>query len=427
MRADEVQGLGRLAGLALSGGTRRIFELHSAIAERVFTNVQRGVGSVVTPVRVIHDGMAGAVYAGVRTALEAGARTAGVAAARGARDAGSLADHPNGRRILAVLNGAHGDLLDRELAALALPMSLRCHGRDLAVEPESLRAAYPDAQPRVAVFLPGLAETEDAWRYRAASHHGDPAVTYGTLLQRDLGYTPAWVRYNTGLHVSDNGRRLAALLDRLVEQWPVPVEDLVLIGHSMGGLVARSALAQAGDGTAAGERRWPGLVRDTVTLGSPHLGAPLEQGVTVLTQLLDQLGETRWLAHQLAARSVGIKDLRYGNLVEADWAGHDPDSPTNNRTHVPLHAGARHFVVLATLGGPPDSLAGDLIGDLLVRPRSACGDTGDDRRLTFPAEHVSRLGGLHHFDLLNHPLVYIQIHGWLVNRPEGDGHASAFS
>lgn len=128
----------------------------------------------------------------------------------------------------------------------------------------------------------------------------------------------------------------------------------------------------------------------------------------------------------LAARSVGIKDLRYGNLVEADWAGHDPDALlTDTRTTVPLHEGARHFVVLATLGGAHDSLAGDLAGDLLVRPRSACGDTGDDRRLPFPVDHVHRLVGLHHFDLLNHPAVYARLHDWLVDRPEGAGPGPA--
>lgn len=426
MRADEVAGLGKLAGAALSGGTKRIAEFHTGIAERVFYQLQRRMGPAAAPARVVHDGIAGGTYAVVRTSLDAGARAAGMAAAGQARDDGSLADHPNGRVILGVLNGAHGDLLDREISELSLPMSLRFGGRDAAVEPAALSVAYPDATARLAVFLPGLVETEDAWRYHAARHHGDPTVTYGTLLQRDLGYTPVWVRYNTGLRISDNGRELSALLDRLVAAWLAPVQDVVLIGHSMGGLVARSALAQAGDSSVAGDRHWPGLVRDTITLGTPHLGAPLEQGVNAAVHLLDRFGETRWLARQLAARSVGIKDLRYGNVVEADWVGRDPDASGNYCTDVPLHAGARHFVVVAALAGSPDSPMGDLVGDLLVRPKSASGDTSDHRRLPLPAEHIHRLSGLHHLDLLNHPQVYAQMHSWLVNRPEGNGTDSAF-
>src|SRR5450759_308051 len=372
MRADEVAGLGKLAGAALSGGTKRIAEFHTGIAERVFYQLQRRMGPAAAPARVVNDGIAGGTYAVVRTSLDAGARAAGMAAAGQARDDGSLADHPNGRVILGVLNGAHSDLLDREISELSLPMSLCFGGRDAAVEPAALSVAFPDATARLAVFLPGLVETEDAWRYHAARHYGDPTVTYGTLLQRDLGYTPVWVRYNTGLRISDNGRELSALLYRLVAAWPTPV-----------------------------------------------------QGVTAAVHLFDRCGETRWLARQLAARSVGIKDLRYGNVVEADWVGRDPDASGNYCTDVPLHAGARHFVVVAALAGSPDSPMGDLVGDLLVRPKSASGDTSDHRRLPLPAEHIHRLSGLHHLDLLNHPQVYAQMHSWLVNRPEGNGMDSA--
>jgi hypothetical protein len=187
----------------------------------------------------------------------------------------------------------------------------------------------------------------------------------------------------------------------------------------MGGLVARSGLHQARGGTAEA-RAWTHLVRDTVTLGSPHLGAPLERGVHRLAAQLARLPETRPLARLLTLRSVGIKDLRRGTLVEADWTDRDLDAigPAGH-THVPLLDGARHFVVLVTLSRNPSGRAADLLGDLLVPPRSATGDTGDDDRLAFPPDHVHRLGGLHHFDLLNHPRVYEQIRRWLLDRPEG--------
>jgi hypothetical protein len=117
---------------------------------------------------------------------------------------------------------------------------------------------------------------------------------------------------------------------------------------------------------------------------------------------------------------VGIKDLRRGTLVEDDWAGRDLDAAeAGTHTFVPLSDGARHFVVIATLTRDPAARGADLLGDLLVPPRSAIGDTGDEDRLAFPPDHVLRLGGLHHFDLLNHPRVYAQIHRWLENRPEG--------
>jgi pimeloyl-ACP methyl ester carboxylesterase len=322
-------------------------------------------------------------------------------------------------QALGVLNGTHGDLVARHAPGLAVPMAVRSEGRDVAATPEALAAAFPDATGRLVVFLHGLTETESAWCYRSQHHHGQPGITYGSLLQADLGLTPVFLRYNTGLHVSDNGRALDALLGALVAAWPVPVEDVVLVGHSMGGLVARSALHQAGGGTPA-QHPWAALVRDTVTLGTPHLGAPLERGVHALAARLARVPETRPLATVLATRSVGIKDLRRGTLVEADWTGRDLDAPgAAAHTSVPLSDGARHLVVVATLARDPHGPVAALLGDLLVPPRSATGDTGDDDRLAYPPDAVCRLGGLHHLDLLGHPRVYAQLRRWLVERPGG--------
>ena len=299
-------------------------------------------------------------------------------------------------------------------------MTVRADGRPVPLEAAALRDAHPGATGRLAVFLHGLTETERAWCYRAERHHGRPGVSYGDLLRADLGLTPVQLRYNTGLHISDNGRALDALLDALVDAWPVPVQDVVLIGHSMGGLVARSALHQAGGGTTAAHG-WTTLVRDTVTLGSPHLGAPLERGVHRLTGVLARLPETRALAALLALRSVGIKDLRRGTLVEADWADRDLDAP-GPAGHTaraaarrrPALRRPRHPEPRPGERGPPTCSA-----TCSCRRAAPPGDTGDDDRLAFPADHVHRLGGLNHLDLLNHPRVYEQLRRWLVERPEG--------
>ncbi len=423
MQPEEARHLGRLTGLALGGVARRAYELHSAIAGRVFD----ALGPPAAPVRVVHDGIAGVAYHAVSGGLGASGWISGEVAARRVTDPQRVVDHPVGRRVLGFVNGAHGDLLARDYPSLALPMTVRACGRDVDLTPAGLAAAYPTTGPRVAIFLHGLVETEDSWQFRAERRHGDATTTYGSLLERDLGYTPVMLRYNSGLRISDNGRALAALLTELTGSWPVPLEEVVLIGHSMGGLVARSALAQAGDGTAAGERHWPGLVRSTITLGAPQLGAPLEQRVNALGHALNRVGETRWLGTLLAHRSVGIKDLRFGNLVEADWVDAEIDARTSSRTDIPLHAGARHFVVLATVASRHDGPAAALLGDLLVRPQSALGDTGDERRLAYEREHVLRLGGLHHLDLLNHPRVYEQLRAWMAERPEAKGPGASRS
>ncbi|MET0765414.1 MAG: 1-acyl-sn-glycerol-3-phosphate acyltransferase [Blastococcus sp.] len=362
-----------LARLTLRGSTSRIHEVHQGIADRAFA----AVGPVGRPVQVVHDAVSGLSYSSVRLALGGGAGAAGLAAALRANGRDLDADR-SGRVALAILNGAHGDLVQRVAPALALDMTVRVAGRAVPVTTAALAEAFPGANGRLAVFLHGLTESEASWCFQAERHHGHAGVTYGSLLQEDLGLTPVHLRYNTGLHISDNGRSLDRLLAALVEAWPVPVQDVVLIGHSMGGLVARSALHQAGGGTPEA-RAWTHLVRDTITLGSPHLGAPLERGVHRLAAALARLPETRPLARLLTLRSVGIKDLRHGTLVEADWTDRDLDELTPGpHTHVPLLDGARQFVVLATLSRNPAGRVADLLGDLLVPPRSASGDTGDE-------------------------------------------------
>ncbi|MGB8650244.1 MAG: hypothetical protein WCD35_06245 [Mycobacteriales bacterium] len=366
-RRDAALGAARLLG----AGTRRVQELHAGIAGRVF----RSVGPASAQVRLVHDTVTAAAYSAVRAAVVVGGRAAGALSAV-REDGPPLEQSARARVALAVLNGLYGDQLGT--SSLATPMALRGDGQ----EPTG----------KVAVFLHGLTETEGAWGFRRDRHGGH---TYGSLLRRDLGYSAVWARYSTGLPVDDNGAALDAALEELVRDWPVPVEQLVLIGHSMGGLVTRSALRQAISSS------WLPLVTDTVTLGTPHLGAPLEQAVTHLTRLLHQLPETRPVARVLATRSAGIRDLRRGSLA-------------------PLHPGPRHFVVLTTMTGR----GGALVGDGLVLPHSACGDTGqEDTRLAFPDAHVHRLSGLHHFDLLNHPDVYGQLHRWL-GQPQQHLHAT---
>jgi pimeloyl-ACP methyl ester carboxylesterase len=414
MRAEEIKGLSQLARVTLRGGVTRVFEVHRGITDRTFA----AVGPVATPIRVVNDVLTGATYSAVRGALGAGARAAGLLA-RGSAGESDLDSTPAGRVALAILNGAHGDTVQREAPALSMGMTVRVQGRVVPTEREALRTAFPEAGDRLAVFLHGLTETESSWCRHAERHYGRPDVDYGSRLHEDLGLTPVHLRYNTGLHISDNGRALDVLLGELVDAWPLPVRDVVLIGHSMGGLVARSALHQAGGGTPEAHP-WTALVRDTITLGSPHLGAPLERSVHRLAGVLDRLPETRPLATLLSLRSVGIKDLRRGTLVEADWTGRDLDALTPGaHTHVPLLDGARHFVILVTVSRNPHGPVAELVGDLLVQPRSASGDTGDDDRLAFPPDHVHRIGGLHHLDLLNHPLIYQRIRDWLIERPEG--------
>jgi pimeloyl-ACP methyl ester carboxylesterase len=393
---DELRALARLGFEELGAAVGGIGGVHAGIAKRVF----RAVGPQGAPVRVIHDGISGGVYAGLKGASRALGTGADALLQR--REPQSLSTHPRGAAALAALNGLIGDRLEREGSPLHIGLAVRRHGRPVPAVPGAVAAAFPAATPRIAVFVHGLMETEHAWRY------GD-REPYGARLQRDVGATPVDVRYNTGRHVSENGRSLADELEALVAAWPVRVQSVALIGHSMGGLVARSACHQAAERGDA----WVRDVRHVVSLGTPHMGAPLEAAVRVAAASLAALPETRPFGNLLRRRSAGIRDLRRGSLVDEDWHGRDPDALRAAACReVPLLDGATHCFVAATVTRSDRHPVGRLLGDWLVLRPSASGRSRP-RRIPFRDEDGLHVGGAHHLALLNHPSVYERLRDWL--------------
>ncbi len=402
MRPDELRALGGLAGEAAAGIAAQARQVHEGIAARVFG----ALGPTAAPVRVVHDRISAGAYAAA-SALTGAVVKGGAAVASLARadDAPSLRDVPRGRLAVGAINGMWGDRLDRDRSPLATPMALRVRGGDVALDADRLRQAFPDATPRLAVFIHGLCETEDAWRLRASR-----SVPYGDRLRAELGYTPIYVRYNSGLHISHNGRALASMLDALTRAWPVEVTEVALVGHSMGGLVARGACHYG----AGGDGSWRERVRHVFALGTPHKGAPLERGANAVCHAAARVPELKPFAAPIRARSVGVKDLAYGYVVDADWEGHDPDAFwSNTGTFVPFLETAHHYFVSASVTRDPDAPVGRLLGDLLVLRPSAWSQGRRGERVQFPVEQYAHVGGATHFDLLNHPAVYDQIRAWL--------------
>jgi pimeloyl-ACP methyl ester carboxylesterase len=390
---------------AFPGGIR---DMHLGIAQRAF----RGVGPAARPVQVVHDTLSSRAY----DAISSGAARLGLAAdaaidRQGIGQDVQLSTTRRGSAVIAALNGLAGDRLERSGSDLHQPASVRVDGETVALDTGSLSAAFPNATARLVVFLHGLMGNEFYWDWGGA-HPGD---TYGARLAADLGCTPAYLRYNTGLHVSENGLSVAVLLEELVQAWPVEVQELALVGHSMGGLIARSACHQ---GSESG-LRWTERVRHVVSLGTPHLGAPLEQGAHVAAEALYALPETRMLGAFLRRRSAGIRDLRHGSLVDEDWRGRDPNALRSAACkEVPLLPGATHFFVSATITRSPHHPLGRLLGDILVLTPSATG-RGRTRRIPFEAEHGHHVSPAHHLALLNHPEVYERLREWLRHTGAG--------
>ncbi|HSE07908.1 MAG TPA: alpha/beta fold hydrolase [Nocardioidaceae bacterium] len=363
-------------------------DVHQAVADRVFATTDCATGGSSRLPRQVHDGVSAAIYGGLGAAM-----TGGVTALRKVDRRGvgpRLEQGPVGRHLVSAVNGLIGDRLSEERPELAIEMAVRCDGRDVMLDPDALAAAFPDATGDLVVFLHGLGENDDSWNLRRAERGG----TYGSRLRKETSWTPLFLRANTGLPIAENGAALSALLDRLVVAWPTRVRRIALVGHSMGGLIMRAACAVAPEGIGSTDP-WTDRVSDVVTLGTPHLGAPLERVVHAGSRVLGILPESAPFGRILEYRSVGILDLRRGLAGDV--------------RHLPH---ARYHLVAATLTGSRRHPVSEVFGDLLVRYSSAVA-TPRRGSAMFPDADILHVPGTDHFGLLNHPDVYTALKGWL--------------
>ena len=308
-------------------------------------------------------------------------------------------------RAIAALNGVCGDHLEATNNPLALAMSLRTAEGALDLGADSLAAALPQASPHIVILVHGLSLSELCWK-----RGGEAGI--GELLQAELGFTPLYLRYNSGRHISANGRQFAQLLQALCERWPTTVESITLVGHSMGGLVIRSACCYA---QRSGDE-WLQHLQKVICLGTPHHGSPLEKAGHAFETAMQRIP---YLEPMLFGkmRSVGIKDLRHGSLLDEDWQGHDPDgSGPDRRKVVPMVPGVQYFFAAASVGRDHSDPLGLLLGDLLVRPDSAVGTHKNAlRKLKIDPENCRVFHEKNHFDLLSDSRVQQQVIDWCSN------------
>ncbi|RTL42005.1 MAG: alpha/beta hydrolase [Burkholderiales bacterium] len=350
-----LRGAARLAIDATTGISRLVEAMHAEITRLPLTAPRQKTSGITGLVYRSIRGVTTLVGGGLDTALAALTPVLGQAAPEKAN------------AVIAALNGVLGDYLEDTANPLATPMSLH---------PLVDGASGPPL-----VLLHGLCMNEAQWRREGADF---PAAL------AELGYQPLGLRYNSGRPIWRNGAELAALLDTV----PGP---LTLLGHSMGGLVARSAIAQAG------RRRWPKRLRTLVTLGTPHQGAPLERGGQQVQRLLAVSAYSRPLALLAARRSAGIRDLRYASLLEAD---------AGRASTLPLPEHVTCYAVAATTAKRPSGSPARWLGDGLVPVASALGQhRSPARRLAFT--DTALFTGLGHLGLQTDAAVLEQLKLWL--------------
>ena len=325
---------------------------------------------------------------------------------------------PEREAVLAALNGVLGDRLAQTHNPLATPMSLRYQGHELNLQ---ALPAMPHATGKVLLLIHGLCMNDLQWQAQPRED-GKPVSDHGATLAAELGYTPVYLRYNTGLHTSQNGHELASLLEPLLAQWPVPVEELCVVVHSMGGLLIRSAVQTAQQNGML----WPSRLKHIVFLGTPHHGAPLEKAGNWVDVILGATPFSKPFAKLGQLRSAGITDLRYGHVMEIDWQGHDRfKRRADSRQALPLPAGVACYTIAATMAAKRSPLADRLVGDGLVPLPSALGQhTDPQRNLAFDRQSQLVVYRMNHMELLTRPEVTQQLLAWLKpHQGEQAGHS----
>jgi pimeloyl-ACP methyl ester carboxylesterase len=308
----------------------------------------------------------------------------------------------------AFLNGAVGDRLHADGSDLAIQMQLLHDGEVLDLDHEL--SGTEGLSSRIAIFVPGLMAGPMFWSFVSSS-------PFPERLAADRGVTSIHVLYNSGLHISVNGRQLAHQIQRLVDAWPVEITEINLIGHSMGGLVTRSAGHYASEASLP----WLDKLRRMILLGAPLRGASLEQVANLTAFILNAIPNPwtwaiGWVFQQ---RSAGIKDLRHGYIVDEEWKSRSPDALSMGRQHlIPLLPNVEHFLAAGSLFEDEHHPLAKVFGDLLVAPFSAK-DEGVDGTPSERTPNQTRVfPGVSHPFMAGDDAVYAQILEWWGPSPD---------
>ncbi|MCF8209049.1 MAG: GPI inositol-deacylase [Rhodoferax sp.] len=306
--------------------------------------------------------------------------------------------------FLSILNGVLGDHLTTHANPLAITMGWYQGGKPLEIATQSLAMAIPQAQPRILVLLHGHCMNELQWTRNGHNH--------GELLAAAHGMSPVYLRYNTGQHISSNGRALADQLQSLVDAWPVPVEQIDIVGYSMGGLLARSALHY---GTQAGDR-WIEKLGKLVFIGTPHHGSMVERAGNMLDVAMDASPYSRAFTRLGKIRSAGTTDLRFGNLLDEDWHDRDRFAPgADPRQSVPLPQAVSCYAIAGMIAWVHGDLQSRWVGDGLVPLSSALGHHKDPRHaLAIAPDRQKTVYGATHLGLLDSQAVADQLQEWFA-------------
>jgi pimeloyl-ACP methyl ester carboxylesterase len=404
---SDIQGLGQLVVDATLGITNMVETMHHTVL-----HLPKPLGKVRSGPP---PGLHGVVYKGLQgsSALVYGLVRRVTSAVGHGLDSAVEHLHPErdpahssrARTVaVSILNGVLGDHMQAHGNPLTLGMTWRRDGQVLEVSRAALAATIAQPSGKILVMLHGHCMNELQWQRNGHNH--------GAVLSAANGYTPMYLRYNTGLHISKNGRALAHMLEQLVAQWPTAVQEICVVGYSMGGMVARSAFHYGGKA----RHTWVQYVHKLFFVGTPQHGSMVEQAGNLIDKALEVSPYSHALSRLGKIRSAGTTDLRHGNLIDEDWAGHDRFAHARDRRQLSqLPANVKCYAIAAMIAKEPSEVWGQLVGDGLVPVKSALGKHRDhNRALHLLPQHQRVYYGMNHLGLLDSLAVCEQLQEWIA-------------
>lgn len=394
-RGFDLQGLARLITDATIGVTNLVEAMHKRVVHPPFLPS--------TPIQDLITKIAGITYQNIRRSTKFIGSNLDKALGQLTPLLGDTKTTDESEAIRAVLNGIVGDYLEKQENPLKITMQLRHQAKVIAFDVKSLMETYPNINGKILLMVHGSCMNDIQWTQKGYNH--------GEALAKELDKTPIYLHYNSGRHISTNGQDLNELLEQLVLIWPVPIEELVIIAHSMGGIMARSAVFYG----QRQQKKWTKYLKKIIFLGTPHHGASLERMGNYLDGILESIAYSKPFAQLGKIRSGGVTDLRYGNLIDEDWQGSDRfEIRGDQRQYIPLPKQIAFYSIAAVKGKAIDSATSRRLGDGLVDVQSALGQHEDaTKNLNFKEKNTWVAYGVNHLGLLSDQQVYGKIKEWL--------------
>ena len=393
---SEIQGISQLIVGATIGVTNLVEDMQQQIVHPPFLPS--------TPVQKLITSIASITYKNIRWSTLFIGKSLHQILEQLTPAIGKLKDSDKKEMILSALNGVIGDYLEVKDNPLKIKMQFRFQSKVLNIDPESLKASYPSINGKILLMIHGSCMNDAQWTRKNHNHE--------KILSKELNKTPVYLNYNSGKHISTNGQNLNDSLEELLKNWPVPVEELFIVAHSMGGLIARSALYYG----QQEQKNWTNQLKKVVFLGTPHHGSHVERTGNYLDVILEAIPYAKPFARLGKIRSAGVTDLRYGNLVDEDWQGNDRfELKSDQRQTIQLPAEIEFYSIAGVAGKKTESKAAQILGDNLVDVKSALGQhKNPEKDLNISKKHSLIAYENNHLDLLSNSKITDQLKVWLV-------------